>query len=786
MRRQHNGSEHAPPAATSAAAVLGEDTIRALRRLASVASLTLILSAGVTTTVTTPAAAHHAGGCGGAATEAELIAQNNAGCRATFVIDPGANNLVSRETLLANEAFYGRHGYTRNFLTWAPVTRISSAGQQWARCDNNGGNNTCADNSIAFGPVSSSFGGHTPDITVYGDADAFIGVVCGNFRPGPGVVDTYTPTITGSKFYDRNRDGLSQPGEQGLGGWRFDLHRVRGDLGQQPGYVATVASGPDGAFSFDVADHGPGVYRVTERLQDGWAVTTPISREITVPAGSGSSSFPIGQWGNVETQADAAKVDFALVDGPSRIDADTPTELTVRVALRNHGPADVIEVRDEVEISSPNPDCTFSPARQSFTTTLREGELLVREVKITALCTEPSDHRFDLFDRLSVTTPGVDDPEQSNNTRAFQHALEVYDKADVAVSDGLLDCPARTDIGVAFRCTGTASVLNNGPYGPADTDVDLSIRPPADCEVTPVGVVSYDDLALPVGEAQTVTGSWDVVCSQRSFHPIELSVVAALDHLHVTEIGVGDEESGAEDVVEVFESADLAVSIVDLQCSEREHTTLASSCTATVAVTNEGPADQVIALATISAKPSADCIASPQTQTVPLTLAAGETSVLTYDVGLGCTSSARHDVLVEASVRADEPHAEDRDLVDNADSARWIPQDVKPRSLPSSVNIGKKGKVPFALLSTAAIDTTTQVDVDSLRFGATGTEDSVIGCAVEGEDVNDDGLLDKVCHADTQLTGITCDTTVTVATGRLVDGTSFTSQDDVNVTPCRT
>jgi hypothetical protein len=749
------------------------------------ASLTLILSGGVTMAVTTPAAADH-GGCGFAHDEPGLIAQNNPLCRRTFIIDPGAGNLVGRQALLASAGLYERFGYTRNFLSWAPVTTISSAGQRWARCDDNGDDNTCANNAVSVGPVSATFGGFTPEITVYGDESAFIGLVCGNFRPDS-VVPRYTPTISGTKFYDRNRDGVSQDGEQGLGGWQFDLHRVRGDLSQPAGHVGTVTSGPGGAFSFDLADHGPGVYRVTERLQEGWAVTTPISREITIPAGAGNQDFPIGQWGNVETQADAAKVEFALVDGPPKLDADTPTELTVRVALRNNGPADVIEVRDEVEISSPNPDCSFTPARQSFTATLREGELLVRDVSITALCTEPSDHRFDLFDRLTVTTPGVEDPVQSNNTKAFQHALEVYDDADIAVSDASLDCPGRTDIGVTFRCTGTATVLNNGPHGPAFTDVALGISPPADCQVTPVGVVAYDRLALPIGEAQTVTGTWDIVCAQRSFHPIDLSVVAALDHLHVEDHWQDNNRAGAHDVVEVFESADLAVAVTDLRCDEREHNGAASSCTAVVAVTNQGPADGVVALASIAAVPPPDCAASPQAaQTFPLTLATGETQVLTQRFDLLCEQDGRHDVLVEASVRADEPHAEDLDASDNRDSKRWLPQDVKPRSLPSSVNVNKQGRVPFALLSTASVDTTTQVDVSSLRFGATGTEDSVLGCAPEGEDVNDDGLLDKICHADTQLTGITCDTTVTVATGRLVAGTAFTSQDDVNVTPCST
>ncbi len=89
------------------------------------------------------------------------------------------------------------------------------------------------------------------------------------------------------------------------------------------------------------------------------------------------------------------------------------------------------------------------------------------------------------------------------------------------------------------------------------------------------------------------------------------------------------------------------------------------------------------------------------------------------------------------------------------------------------------------LISTARVDTVADVDRSSVRYGATGTEDSVTGCRTQGEDVDRDGRSDLICHADTRLTGISCDTTVLVVTGRLTDGIRFVSQDDVEVTGCR-
>jgi hypothetical protein len=110
--------------------------------------------------------------------------------------------------------------------------------------------------------------------------------------------------------------------------------------------------------------------------------------------------------------------------------------------------------------------------------------------------------------------------------------------------------------------------------------------------------------------------------------------------------------------------------------------------------------------------------------------------------------------------------------------------DVEPRSLPSSINIGKNGIVPFAVLSTAAFDALSDVELSSLRFGRTGTEASVVSCGPEGEDVNDDGRPDLVCHAQAQSLGLTCDTTVLRLTGRTTDGVVFFGEDTISVSGC--
>lgn len=80
--------------------------------------------------------------------------------------------------------------------------------------------------------------------------------------------------------------------------------------------------------------------------------------------------------------------------------------------------------------------------------------------------------------------------------------------------------------------------------------------------------------------------------------------------------------------------------------------------------------------------------------------------------------------------------------------------DIKPGSGTSDapINPKSKGKIPVALLSSADFNAV-MVNVDSLRFGPTGTEAEANSCGKDGEDVNGDGRLDLVCHFDNQSAG---------------------------------
>ena len=68
------------------------------------------------------------------------------------------------------------------------------------------------------------------------------------------------------------------------------------------------------------------------------------------------------------------------------------------------------------------------------------------------------------------------------------------------------------------------------------------------------------------------------------------------------------------------------------------------------------------------------------------------------------------------------------------------------------LNPRSRGKIPVAILSSPDFNPL-DVDVDSLRFGSTGSESSLFKCNRRGSDLNRDGRLDLVCHFNNEDAG---------------------------------
>jgi len=106
--------------------------------------------------------------------------------------------------------------------------------------------------------------------------------------------------------------------------------------------------------------------------------------------------------------------------------------------------------------------------------------------------------------------------------------------------------------------------------------------------------------------------------------------------------------------------------------------------------------------------------------------------------------------------------------------------DIKPNSLPNSINPRSMGKVPVAVLSSPTFDAVNDLDEASLTFGGTGDERSLAFCS-DPEDVNGDNLPDLVCHFYTQSTGFLSGDTLGVLKGQTVEGVGIQGTDSVRI-----
>jgi hypothetical protein len=102
--------------------------------------------------------------------------------------------------------------------------------------------------------------------------------------------------------------------------------------------------------------------------------------------------------------------------------------------------------------------------------------------------------------------------------------------------------------------------------------------------------------------------------------------------------------------------------------------------------------------------------------------------------------------------------------------------DIKPGSDPNSINLGSKGVVPVAVLTTEGFDASSVDPATVLFAGAAPLRWAM-------EDVDYDGDLDLIFHFKTQELGLDMSSTEATLTGQTFDGIPIEGTDTVNIVP---
>lgn len=121
----------------------------------------------------------------------------------------------------------------------------------------------------------------------------------------------------------------------------------------------------------------------------------------------------------------------------------------------------------------------------------------------------------------------------------------------------------------------------------------------------------------------------------------------------------------------------------------------------------------------------------------------------------------------------------------NASRGKVIPVgiDIKPGGEPNPINLGSKGKVPVAILSSETFDATT-VNVQFVTFAGAPVVTKNNGTFMASfEDVNGDGRPDLVLHFATQSMNLTSSSTDATLTGLTISGRCIAGTDSVKIVP---
>jgi hypothetical protein len=112
--------------------------------------------------------------------------------------------------------------------------------------------------------------------------------------------------------------------------------------------------------------------------------------------------------------------------------------------------------------------------------------------------------------------------------------------------------------------------------------------------------------------------------------------------------------------------------------------------------------------------------------------------------------------------------------------------DIRPWSKRNPVNYKGHGILPVAILSNDDFDAPSQVDQNSLTFGATGDEKSLAFCNRKPRNVRRDGSKDDlVCYFYVEVAGFKCGETKGILKGMTTSGIPIEGEDLVRIINCK-
>jgi hypothetical protein len=200
---------------------------------------------------------------------------------------------------------------------------------------------------------------------------------------------------------------------------------------------------------------------------------------------------------------------------------------------------------------------------------------------------------------------------------------------------------------VPFNCIVSVTLHNNGPAGPANVDLTVSISVPFDCTASPVGDQTANDISLPVSVPVVIDKTWSVTCDDWSDHIITAGATVSLDQPGWTDPDDSNDSGNGQDTLPVYTYTDVKTPSIAVVAPTAVPPGTLFQITVTVSIHNNGPFTGLQGEGGIGIAVPPDCVKSPNSYQLfnPINLPVSQTVTETRSWDVTCSATGLHQVI---------------------------------------------------------------------------------------------------------------------------------------------
>ena len=364
------------------------------------------------------------------------------------------------------------------------------------------------------------------------------------------------------------------------------------------------------------------------------------------------------------------KADDCIADAPILLPPGVDLDICLVTTVHNNGPLTPVDADLDITVTPPAvpAGCTATPSPVSSAVNGLQTSVVQAVQQIFTLhCAAGGLHHFEFDSALVPINVHIDDPVAPNHlvTEVFEILSE---EADPKITAVVVDCPDGALTGQTFQCDVDVTVHNNGPASPVGVDVQTDLTPPFDCNVSPGTQTSPQSLVA--STSQVVTFTWDVVCSDYSFHTFVADSELIVTHPGLLELDPSNNSGTGQNTTSVDQEIDVKVTGISATAPATVATNTDFTIDVHVSLHNNGPASPIKIEGGHGISVSPDCTIAPDvSQLFNITsLPVSTTEVVTKTFTINCSGNGEHTFVICGRASPDTLHVAEASTFNNHES----------------------------------------------------------------------------------------------------------------------